>query len=94
MSNTDVHRPWHVQLADPYNRHLLYRYPAWPWQMELTSFKNIGCGCTLCTQQSQRKRARRQERHDTRRALHNAAAQYAADDLDEDLPRPRRASAW
>jgi len=94
MSRTDVHRPWQVQLADPHNRHLLYRYPAWPWQMELTSFKNLGCGCPLCTGHFGRKRARRQDRHTTRRALHNAVAQQAAGDLDEDLLLPRPAEAW
>ena len=26
MSRTDVHRPWRVQVTDPYNRHRLMRY--------------------------------------------------------------------
>jgi hypothetical protein len=86
MSRTDVHRPWHIQLADPHNRHLFYRFQVWPWQTELIPFKNLGCGCRMCTDQPARKRARRQERHDIRRALHDATAQYAAQDLDEDLP--------
>lgn len=47
MSRTDVHRPWRVQVADPHNRHLLYRYPMWPWQMALTPFRNLFCGCRL-----------------------------------------------
>lgn len=94
MSRTDVHRPWPVQLADPHNRHLFYRFAVWPWRMELVPVKNIGCGCQLCTGQPGRKRARRQERHDVRRDLHEAAAQHAAGDLDDDLPRCHRPNAW
>lgn len=52
------------------------------------------CGCPRCVGQSQRQRARRQERHMMRRALHEAAGQYTAGDLDEDLPRSHRAAAW
>ncbi len=52
------------------------------------------CACEMCSMRSARKRARRQDRHTTRRELHQAAAQYAADDLDEDLPTARRADAW
>lgn len=94
MSRTDVHRPWNVQLADPHNRHLFYRYPAWPWETGLAPIKNIGCGCSLCTGQPGRKRARRQERQLTRRDLRAATAQHAAGELDEDLPRPRRFDSW
>lgn len=94
MSRTDVHRPWEVQIADPTNRHLLYRYPMWPWQMALTSFKNLGCGCPACTGQSARKRARRQDRHAARRNLRQAKTQYAAGALDVDLPRIRRIDVW
>lgn len=94
MSRTDVHRPWSVQTADPYNRHLLRQYGWFRDEPLITSYRNLGCGCTLCTGQPGRKRARRQERHTTRRALRTAAAQFAAGDLDEDLPRPYRATAW
>jgi hypothetical protein len=94
MSRTDVHRPWNVQTADPHNRHLLRIYGSWRGEPLVTSFRNLSCGCTLCTGQPGRKRARRQERHLTRRALHEAAGQYAADDLDEDAPRPFRPTTW
>lgn len=94
MFRTDVHRPWNVQIADPHNRHLLRTYSSWRGDPLVTSFRNLGCGCALCTGQPGRKRARRQERQNTRRALHEAATQYAADNLDEDLPRPHRATAW
>lgn len=52
------------------------------------------CSCEMCSQRSGRKRIRRQQRHDTRQALRDVAAQAAADDLDEDSPAIRRASAW
>lgn len=94
MSRTDVHRPWPVQLADPYNRHLFYRFSIWPSRVELMPIKNIGCGCPLCTERHGRKAARRQERHETRHVLHDAAAQYAAGVLDEDLLLPRRRPTW
>lgn len=71
MSRTDVHRPWRVQLADPYNRHLLYRYPAWPDQMERTSFRNLGCGCRMCTGHYWRKARNRRERYAGRRECRN-----------------------
>jgi hypothetical protein len=81
-------------VADPYNRHLFYRFAVRPWQVELVPYKNIGCGCLMCTGQLGRKRARRQERQTTRRELRLAAAQYAAGDLDEDLPTKRRIEIW
>lgn len=94
MSRTDVHRPWNVQLADPYNRHLFYRFATWPWRAELLPIKNLGCGCRMCTDHFGRKWARRQDRHAVRRVLRTAVTQVAAGDLDEDLPPAFRASAW
>jgi hypothetical protein len=94
MSKTDVHRPWAVQLADPYNRHLFYRYPAWPWEMALAPIKNFGCGCSMCTNRHQRKRSRRADRHQAQRDLRALSAQWAAGELDEDAPLPRRVEAW
>jgi hypothetical protein len=94
MSRTDVHRPWTVQLQDPYNRHLLYRYPAWPWETGLAPVKNFGCGCRLCTDHFGRKATRRAQRHQAQRDLRALLAQAAAGELDEDGPLPRRAEAW
>lgn len=94
MSKTDVHRPWAVQLADPYNRHLFYRLQIWPWEHGLIPFKNIGCGCPMCTGHHQRKAIRRAERHQARRDLRDLLAQAVAGDLDEDGPLPRRVDAW
>lgn len=94
MSRTDVHRPWQVQLADPYNRHLFYRFQIWPWEHTLMPFKNIGCGCWRCTGQLSRKCTRRAERQRIRRDLRNALAQQAGGELDEDGPLPRRVESW
>jgi hypothetical protein len=62
MSRTDVHRPYQVQLADPHNRHLVYRYPMWPWQTGLATYRNLGCGCQRCTGQIERKAQARRAR--------------------------------
>jgi hypothetical protein len=69
MSRTDVHRPWPVQVADPHNRHLLYRYQAWPDRTALTAFRNLCCGCRLCTGHHERRRERRRQRHQARREI-------------------------
>lgn len=69
MSRTDVHRPWAVQVADPHNRHLLRRYQAWPWQVELTPIRNFTCGCKMCTEQDWRRQERRRSRHEAKRAI-------------------------
>lgn len=48
MSRTDVHRPWHVQVADPYNRHRLRRHAYWPaLGMEWVPLYSI-CSCWMC----------------------------------------------
>ncbi len=91
MSKTDVHRPWAAQLADPYNRHLFYRYPKWPWEPGLAPIKNIGCGCRMCTSHYGRKVTRRAQRHQIQRDL---LAQHAGGELNEDAPLPRRVEAW
>lgn len=94
MSRTDVHRPWWVQLEDPHNRHLLYRYPAWPWQGGLITFRNLLCGCKLCTGQVDRKLARRQERVEWRATAGWLLAVVRAGERDDlDVPPPSR-SAW
>ena len=94
MSHTDVHRPWPVQLADPHNRHLLYRYPIWPWESGLTSYRNIGCGCRMCTGHYQRKARHRRDRTrwrtDRHHALHTPADQRDA----IDVPPPTRRRHW
>jgi hypothetical protein len=66
MSRTDVHRPYEVQLRDPYNRHRLYRYPAYGNLYELAFTYNV-CGCDLCTDHFWHKWQRRKERAQGRR---------------------------
>jgi hypothetical protein len=71
MSRTDVHRPWDVQTRDPYNRYLLRWYRTIRvggiWQMEPMFWRNIGCGCRMCTNYWCRKWERRQQRAQGRR---------------------------
>lgn len=89
MSRTDVHRPWRVQVADPYSRHLFYRYAMWPWQMDLTPIVCL-CGCRMCTGHYSRKQARRQERVEWR----SVRQQLLAGGLDGyDVPQIR-GKAW
>jgi hypothetical protein len=97
MSRTDVHRPWRVQLADPYNRHLLYRYGTFPdagGEPLITSWRNLGCGCQLCTGRRGRKIGRRQQRAALRTALRDARKTVVADRDTIDVPPPRRIDAW
>lgn len=92
MSRTDVHRPWLIQLADPYNRHLVYRYAMWPvGEMALTSYRNLGCGCRMCTGHHGRKLARSQERVAWRSIRAQLLA--AVDRADADVP-PLKGRAW
>lgn len=91
MSRTDVHRPWLVQLADPFNRHLFIRYPMWSDQMRVWPVKNIACGCKMCTGQPARKRARRCERTWWRSTRAQLLAAVDRDDLD--VP-PYRPEVW
>jgi len=79
MSRTDVHRPW---------RHLLYR----SWSVELTSFRNLGCGCALCTGQYQRKLNRRRDRTRWRKDRQQMLATPASDRDTIDVSR--RHPSW
>jgi len=64
MSRTDVHRPWNVQVADPYNRP--YRiYCSWVDPVPYFTFAT--CGCYLC--KGDRRGDRRRGRHTTKRRL-------------------------
>lgn len=57
MSRTDVHRPWSVQEADPYERHRWYR-------SDIGNFLPVyqTCGCWMCTGRPWRKLGHRQVR--------------------------------
>jgi hypothetical protein len=63
MSRTDVHRPWDVQINDPYSRHRFYRFQMWATQApELVPYKNM-CGCRMCTAHYWYRAERRRSRH-------------------------------
>lgn len=66
MSRTDVHRPYRVQLADPYARHLFYRYGSFRGETLRAPIRNL-CGCRMCTGHHWRKAERRRERYAGRR---------------------------
>lgn len=93
MSRTDVHRPWAVQVADPYNRHRLYRQQRWPWEHVLVP-TYVTCGCNMCTGRPWLRRARRQERHNTTRALRVTAALWAAGEPIDDEPTITAPDTW
>jgi hypothetical protein len=52
------------------------------------------CSCEMCSMRAARRRERRADRQDTHRDLHAAAGLWAAGELDEDAPHPRRREAW
>lgn len=63
MSRTDVHRPWRVQVTDPFNRHRLYRHYPWSATSEIEWYPLYqACGCDMCTGRNGRRRNRRKER--------------------------------
>lgn len=71
MSRTDVHRPYHVQQADPYERHRWYRF-----QSDSTVAPTLvptyrTCNCTVrgCSGGEWRRGERRRDRHTWRRRL-------------------------
>lgn len=85
MSRTDVHRPWMLQVADPYNRHLIYYYAKWPGravEVEATSWRNLFCGCRMCTGHHERRAAHRSERVEWRRWRAQLLAAQDRDTLD------------
>lgn len=89
MSRTDVHRPYQVQINDPYNRHRMLWRPSWlgdkgldPWPMYNT------CGCNLCVGQVYRKYLRRQERGAWRKVRQALVKASAADREDMDWHAP------
>lgn len=69
MSRTDVHRPYHVQVNDPYNRHRVRRFQAWPMQEPVLILTYQVCGCWMCG--GDKKGDRRRSRHQAQRACRN-----------------------
>lgn len=88
MSRTDVHRPYKIQMEDPYNRHRVRWFSAWstepptPWPLYNT------CGCNLCVGQHFRKYLRRQERGAWRAVRQRLLKTQAADREDMDWYAP------
>jgi hypothetical protein len=56
MSRTDVHLPYRVKEQDPY------------WERE-GRYRNVYCGCELCTGRYNRRMNRRRERHAVKQSL-------------------------
>ena len=94
MSRTDVHRPWCVQVADPYERHRMRRWYYWADQVEhgwLPLY--TACGCAMCTMRYWRRLQNRQVRVLWRRARQNLLKTLPEDYPDMDVP-PLRGSWW
>jgi hypothetical protein len=88
MSRTDVHRPWRVQLDDPYNRHRLVRFS---WHLdEMIPVYNT-CGCPMCTERYTRRLAHKQERVAWRKVRQDLVKLQDHEDVDVG---PIRGSAW
>lgn len=69
MSRTDVHRPWEVQLADPYDRRLFVQYGYFKGEPLMMPLRNL-CGCRMCTEYHWRKLERRRQRYAWKRDRH------------------------
>lgn len=74
MSRTDVHRPWRVQAADPYERHRWRRFHTWPTELpELIPMYRTH-NCVSCNDTTWARQARRRDRHRARRDLRREQA--------------------
>lgn len=94
MSRTDVHRPWIVQMNDPYNRHRLHRHQSWAWSNEVEWLPLYqACGCDMCTGRRGRKRNRRKERMLWKRNCNEARKWNQEDRVDFD-PKFTWAPSW
>jgi hypothetical protein len=91
VSRTDVHRPYRVQVTDPYNQHRMLWRPNWGWGngrgLEPWPLYNT-CGCNLCVGQLYRKHLRQQERGAWRQVRQGLLKTQAADREDMDWYAP------
>lgn len=94
MSRTDVHRPYQVQITDPYNRHRTYRFQAWGTQEPGLELLYNVCGCNLCAGQFARKYLRRQERGAWRQVRRELLKTQATDYDDVDWYTAISSPAW
>lgn len=69
MSRTDVHRPYHVQQADPHERHRWYRFQTWATEAPELVPTYRTCNCPVCNGHGWRRTDRRKARRGWRRAL-------------------------
>jgi len=71
MSRTDVHRPYHVQQADPHERHRWYRFQTWSTEPPVLVPVYRTCNCTVrgCSNREWRRAERRKARHGWREQL-------------------------
>lgn len=88
MSRTDVHRPYRVQVWDPYNRHRTYQFQSWSDQEPDRMLTYNACGCNLCVGQLTRKYLRRQERGAWRQVRQELLKTRAVDRGDMDWYAP------
>lgn len=91
MSRTDVHRPYEIQLKDPYNRPHLVRY-GWGSRDCYLIFQV--CGCRMCTQHWERKWARQAERKAWKLARARIMQLVDKSDVDEHVYIQRRERYW
>lgn len=94
MSRTDVHRPWRVQVTDPFERHRMYKHYDWGWGTEYERLPLYHtCGCDMCTGRKGRHRERRKERALWKRNCQEARKWNQEDRIDFD-PKFTWAPSW
>ena len=95
MSRTDVHRPWDVQMRDPYNRHRVALRPTWSTQPPEPFPLYQTCGCSMCTYRYGRRLFNRQTRVQWSRLCREwAKVPVTEADGIEDVPRRRVSAHW
>lgn len=68
MSRTDAHRPYEVQVNDPYNRHRVRRFQMGPMKEPSLVLLYNACGCWYCKGGYSYREVRRRSRHQAQRA--------------------------
>lgn len=95
MSRTDVHRPFEVQVLDPYNRHRVRTTPMYSDGSGGPSFWPLynTCGCQMCSGQFWRRQNIRRTRAAWRAVRADLLKTAAEDRGDMDVP-PLRGPEW
>lgn len=94
MSRTDIHRPYRVQVEDPYNRHRMLWHPTWGTEPLSPMPLYNTCGCNLCVGQLWRKQLCRQERAAWRQIRQDLLKTQAADREDMDWHTSPVSVSW